>query len=85
MNLFHIKINVSRPGLGRIFSIINQNKLETQHAVRINTVHNRKEKKVTREERRDRESEHLCDVRAVNQNQRDRRELSIKIDGVRKH
>ena len=51
MNLFFIQINVSRPGLGRIFSIINQNKLETQHAVRINTGYNRKEKKVTREER----------------------------------
>ena len=51
MNLFFIQINVSRPGLGRIFSIINQNKLDTQHAVRINTVHNRKEKKKLRERR----------------------------------
>ena len=50
MNLFFIQINVSRPGLGRIFSIINQNKLERQHAVGINTVYNRKEKKGVREE-----------------------------------
>ena len=55
MNLFLIQINVSRPGLGRIFSIINQNKLETQHVVRINTVYNRKEKKrCERGERRER-------------------------------
>ena len=67
MNLFHIKINVSRPGLGRIFSIINQNKLDKQHAVRINTVYNRKEKKDKREEREDIAKTGTW-ARAVNQN-----------------
>ena len=33
---------------------LNQNKLETQHVVRINTVYNRKEKKGAREEREER-------------------------------
>ena len=70
MNLFLIQINVSRPGLGRIFSIINQNKLETQHVVRINTVYNRKEKKGAREEREERGDGKLTPARAVNQNRR---------------
>ena len=69
MNLFFIQINVSRPGLGRIFSIINQNKLERQHAVGINTVYNRKEKKNAREEREETERK-LKLARAVNQNRR---------------
>ena len=49
---------------------LNQNKLETQHVVRINTVYNRKEKKGAREEREERGDGKLTPARAVNQNRR---------------
>ena len=60
MNLFLITMNVSWPGLGHMFSINNQNKLNTQHESRIN-IHSwqtKKEKGIfkvrnAREERRD--------------------------------
>ena len=79
MNLFLIQINVSRPGLGRIFSIINQNKLETQHVVRINTVYNRKEKKGC-----ERGDGKLTPARAVNQNRRGAKTLiTTESGGVR--
>ena len=90
MNLFLIQINVSRPGLGRIFSIINQNKLETQHAVRINTVYNRKEKRCKRGERRDREETNTCAscqsksarCETADNNEKWRRALDLFLKGI---